>query len=123
MAVAWLLNQTVTLYRDILTPNETGGFDQDRTEIRQLRVRVSQPGATERVMARTGVGPQQGAAKLTYPVYTAPSEVVYRNDELETDQGHVYRVEAAFEPSKPNTYLRLDCIYIQRQPTNPGEAP
>lgn len=120
MSVSGLLNQTVTLYRRMLTPNGAGGFTEERVVVRQLRVRVSQPSAAERVMARTGVGPQQGAAMLAYPVYTTADEVVYRNDELEVDNGDVYRVEAAFQPSKPGTYLRMDCEYIQKQPTNPG---
>ena len=120
MSIAGLLNQTATLYRRTLTPNGSGGFTEVRDLVRQLRVRVSQPGASERVMARTGVGPQQGAAMLAYPVYTTADEVVYRNYELEVDNGDVYRVEAAVQPSKPGTYLRMDCEYIQKQPTNPG---
>jgi len=120
MSIAGLLNQTATLYRRMLTPNGSGGFTEERVLVRQLRVRVSQPTAAERVMARTGVGPQQGAAMLSYPVYTTADEVVYRNDELEMGGGDVYRVEATMQPSKPGTYLRMDCEYIQKQPTNPG---
>lgn len=120
MSVAGLLNQTATLYRTMLTPNGAGGYEEERVVVRQLRVRVSQPGASERVMARTGVGPQQGAATLSYPVYTTADEVVYRNDELEMPSGDVYRVEATMQPSKPGTYLRMDCEFIQKQPTNPG---
>lgn len=120
MSIAHLLNQTATLYRFQLMPNDTGGFTEERVEIRQVRIRVSQPTATERMMARTGVGPQQGAAVLHYPVYAAPTEVVYRNDELELDNGDIYRAEAVLGPSKPGTYLRMDCQYIQKQPTNPG---
>src|SRR5690554_1674769 len=123
MTVAGLLNQDVDLYRTMLMPNGAGGYDEERVLVRQLRVRISQPSASERVMARTGVGPQQGAAVLAYPVYTTADEVVYRNDELELPNGDIYRVEAAMQPSKPGTYLRMDCEFIQKQPTNPGVSP
>ncbi len=69
---------------------------------RPVRVRVSQPSATERTVA------DQSGAKLTHVVYADDRADVRRGDELR-QPGRTFKVLAVFEPSEPGTYLRVNC--------------
>jgi hypothetical protein len=114
MSIQHLLNRTLDHFRVETVRNSTGGLDETRVLQGQVDVRVSQPSATERVMARTQVGPQQGAAELTYPVYAEPDADIRRGDELEdAATGEGFRVKDAIHPSKADTYLRLDTEVFQ----------
>lgn len=117
-AVTPLLNRTVDQYRHETARNATGGLDETRVLVGQVEVRISQPSATERVMSRTQVGPQQGQAELTQPVYAEPDADIRRGDELEdADTGEVWRVVARVAPSKGGVYLRLDVELLQAELT------
>lgn len=112
-----LLNRNVDLYRVQTVPNGYGGFTEQRVFVKDVWIRVSQPSATELVMARTAVGPQQGGAEFRFPVYSDPDELIYRNDELvDNETGQMFRVVAVISPSAHDVYLRMDCEFIQEQP-------
>ena len=111
-----LWNRTVDHYRTETVRNATGGLDEQRIQVGVLDVRVPQPTALEWVVARSQVGPQQGQAELTQPVYCDPDEDVQRGDELEDPvSGEVFRVVAAIRPSEA-VYLRLDTQVLQAEP-------
>lgn len=106
-----------------MVSNGYGGFTEIRALVRDVWVRVSQPSATELVMARTAVGPQQGGADFRFPVYTDPDEQIFRNDELvDSETGEVYKVAAVLRPSAFDFYLRLDCTFTQEEPDEPQEG-
>ncbi|WP_017602206.1 hypothetical protein [Nocardiopsis lucentensis] len=114
MSITHLLNRALDHYRIETTRNSTGGLDETRVLVGQVEVRVPQPSATERVMARTQVGPQQGAAELTQPVYTEADSGVRRGDELQDPTtGEGFRVKDAIRPSEADDYLRLDTEVFQ----------
>ena len=122
MTVSHLLNRELDVYRTTGERTPTGGLATQRTRLGAVWARVPQPSSgtgpagSERALARTGVGPQQGGAELAHPVYTEPDEDIRRGDEL-TDQatGQVWRVVAAVAPSVEGTYLRLDCEVHQAE--------
>jgi hypothetical protein len=100
--LARLLNASAEVWREQRTPDGMGGFTMARVQVGSVRCRLSQPSATERLQ-----GAQLGST-LSHVAYLLPSADVKRGDELRTP-GHVFRVLATFEPSKPGTYLRADC--------------
>lgn len=123
MSITHLLNREVGLYRYEATRNDTGGLIEERKHLRDIWVRISQPSVTERVLARTGVGPQQGGADTPFPAYTEPDEDVQRNDELEDPAtGEVYRVKGLLRPSQDCVYLRMDCTYVQAEDVIGGDS-
>src|SRR5690606_41016858 len=75
-------NRALAHYRTETVRNDMGGLDEQRIRLGVIAARVPQPTALERVMARSQVGPQQGQAELTQPVYCDPGEDVRRGDEL-----------------------------------------
>lgn len=116
--VTHLLNRELDHYRVEKTRNPTGGQDETRQPLGTVWVRIAQPSASERAMARTGVGPQQGAAELTPPLYAEPDEDIRRGDELEDPvSGEVFRIVARVVPSVEDAYLRLDVEVTQAEPT------
>src|SRR5690606_41999498 len=96
--------------------HDMGGLDGQRSRLGVIAARVPQPTASEREMARSQVGTQQGQAELTQPVYCDPGEDVRRGDELvDETTGEVFRVVAAIRPSVA-VYLRLDTEILQAEP-------
>lgn len=107
--VAHLLNSTAEVWREQRTPDGMGGWSTTRGSVGIVRCRVSQPSATERVVA------DQNGTDLSHVVFLAPTADVRRGDELRTP-GKVFEVLATFEPSMPGTYLRADCKVRQTSP-------
>ena len=60
MSISHLLNRELDHYRTTAVRTPTGGLAEERALVGQVWARVPQPSATERIMARTQVGPQQG---------------------------------------------------------------
>ena len=107
--VARLLNKRAEVWRQGRVSDGMGGEVVGWTKAGEVRCRLSQPSATERVVAG------QLAAELTHVVYLVPSADVRRGDELRR-AGDVFEVLATFEPSEAGTYLRADCKRRQAQP-------
>ncbi|WP_413788073.1 head-tail adaptor protein [Streptomyces platensis] len=109
--VARLLNASATVWRASRTSDGMGGWDETRTQVgnKPVRARISQPSATERVVA------DQSGSTLSHVVYLLPDADVRRGDELR-QPGRVFKVLAVFEPSEPGTYLRADCEVRQAAP-------
>lgn len=102
MRIARLLNTSVEVWRDVRTPDGMGGWVTGWSKVTDLRARISQPSATERVLA------DQNGADLSHVVYLLPTVDVRRGDQLHT-AGRQFDVLSVFEPSEPGTYLRADC--------------
>jgi head-tail adaptor len=100
--IARLLNASLTVHRTVRTSDGMGGYTSVLTALGSVRARVSQPSATERVVAA------QNGADLSHVVYLLPTADVLRGDELHR-ASDVFEVLAIFQPSEPNTYLRADC--------------
>lgn len=116
MSITHLLDRELTHYRTTGVRTPSGGLSEARTAVGVVWVRVPQPSsstgpaATERVLARTQVGPQQGGAEMVHPIWVEPDEDIRRGDELADDStGEVWRVVADVYPSVDGVYLRLDC--------------
>src|SRR5690606_10235853 len=91
-----LWNRALAHYRTETVRNDMGGLDEQRIGLGVIAARLPQPTALERVVARSQVGPQQGQAELTQPVYCDAGEDVRRGDELvDETTGEVLRVVAA----------------------------
>ncbi len=121
MSISHLLNRELDHYRTTAVRTPTGGLAEERALVGQVWARVPQPSATERIMARTQVGPQQGGAELTQPVYVEPQEDIRRGDELaDAATGEVFRVKDAITPSKEGVYLRLDTEVVQAETVGEG---
>lgn len=103
-----LLNRRIEVWRPVRVDDGMGGWEETWTQVGTVRTRVSQPSATERVVA------DQSQARLTHVVYLEAAADVRRGDELR-DGTRVFTVLATFEPSVSGTYLRADCE--ARQPT------
>jgi len=106
------LNRTLAVWRPVTDDDGAGGQTVTMTDIGDVRARVSQPSAAERVAA------MQAGAELLMPVYLAPDADVSRGDELRGD-GEVYRVKATVRPSEVE-YLRADCELVQVEPESEG---
>jgi head-tail adaptor len=100
--VGHLLNASLTVHRTVRTSDGMGGYTSVLTALGSVRARVSQPSATERVVAA------QNGADLSHVVYLAPSADVKRGDELHR-ASDVFEVLATYQPSVSGTYLRVDC--------------
>jgi SPP1 family predicted phage head-tail adaptor len=104
------LPRAFEVWRPDLVDDGAGGQDVEMVEVGQVRGRVSQPTAAERVVA------MQAGAEHTAAVYLAPSADVRRGDELRGG-GETFRVKATIVPSEP-VYLRADCERIESEPPN-----
>lgn len=100
--LARLLNSSVTVWREVRVSDGMGGWNTSRVAAGEPRARVSQPTATERVIA------SQNGADLSHVVYFHSTADVRRGDELHRGS-EVFDVLATFEPSAANTYLRANC--------------
>ncbi|GLH94904.1 phage head closure protein [Phytohabitans aurantiacus] len=104
------LPRAFEVWRPELVDDGAGGQDVEYVEVGQVRGRVSQPTAAERVVA------MQAGAEHTAAVYLHPSADVRRGDELRGD-GDTFRIKATITPSEP-VYLRADCERIESEPPN-----
>ena len=116
MGITHQLDRELTVYRTTATPNSTGGLVETCAPVGQVWAMVPQPSsatgpaATERALARTGVGPQQGMAEMALPIFVEPDDDVRRSDYLnDSDTDEWWRVTAQVRPSRDGVYLRLDC--------------
>lgn len=106
--VSHLLNASAEVWRAARTSNGMGGSTTTWGSTGTVRCRLSQPSATERVIAA------QNGAELSHVVHLADTADVRRGDELR--QGaRVFEVLAVYEPSVPGTYLRADCKLRQEE--------
>ncbi|MGW4030750.1 head-tail adaptor protein [Streptomyces sp. NPDC004838] len=106
MSVGHRLNRLLEVWRPETSPDGYGG--QTVTYVRQpvdVRGKVDQPSASERMVA------QQGRAEHTHDVYLLPGADVLRGDELR-GRGQVLRVLAVVEPSSTR-YRKAHCTLIQ----------
>jgi len=95
------LNRTLAVWRSELTEDGQGGQTETPGQVAEVRAKVNQPSAAERVeAARSG-------ADLTYVLHLLPGANVRRNDELRGG-GEVFRVKATVAPSVA-AYLRAEC--------------
>lgn len=103
-----LLNRRLDLYRRVSTDSGSGGLIDTWVNQGEVPCRVSQPSASERMLAH-----QSGAAH-THAIYLSASADVARADRLrDEDTGETWRVMATVYPSVAGTYLRADAELIQ----------
>ncbi|MEV6471601.1 phage head closure protein [Streptomyces sp. NPDC051657] len=107
MSIARWLNRTLEVWRETTSPDGAGGQTSLWVQAGEVRAKVDQPSAADRMLA------QQAGSKHTHTVYLLPSADVQRGDQLRGD-GQTLTVHAALQPSGPR-YLRADCELIQRQ--------
>lgn len=100
--VARMLNASAEVWREGRVPDGMGGSPTGFAKLGDVRCRLSQPSATERVVAA------QNGADLSHIVYLPTTADVQRGDELR-QPGRAFKVLATYEPSEPGTYLRADC--------------
>lgn len=100
------LNRTLQVWREITAPDGAGGQISTWVLQGEVRAKVDQPSATDRMLA------QQTGSKHTHSVYLLPSADVQRGDQLR-GAGQTFTVHAALQPSGPR-YTRADCELIQR---------
>ncbi|MFC8276255.1 phage head closure protein [Streptomyces sp. NPDC057271] len=107
MSVGRWLNRTLEVWREAFTDDGYGG--QESTWVRQSDVRgkVDQPSASDRILA------QQASAEHTHDVFLLPTADVERGDELRGG-GQVLKVTFVVEPSSTR-YRKAECKLIQRQ--------
>lgn len=95
------LNRTLEVWRVTLAEDGQGGASETWAQAGEVRAKVNEPSAAERVEAmRSGVD-------LQFGIHLLPDADVRRGDELR-DGGEVYRVKWTVQPSTA-TYLRAQC--------------
>ncbi|PJN31308.1 head-tail adaptor protein [Streptomyces sp. CB02613] len=107
MSIARWLNRTLEVWRETTEPDGAGGQASVWSHVGEVRAKVDQPAAADRMLA------QQSGSKHTHTVYLADGSDVHRRDELRGD-GQTFTVHATLQPSGPR-YLRADCELVQRQ--------
>lgn len=108
MSIDHLLNRRMSLHRRVSTDSGSGGLIDTWVNQGTVACRVSQPSATERMLAH------QSGAVHTHAVYLAASADVRRGDRLrDAATGETWRVMATVYPSVAGTYLRADAELIQ----------
>jgi len=110
--IGHLLNRTVHLWREERTETGSGGWIVDWVPKGARKARLSQPSASERIVA------EQAGASLDARFYFADGTDVHRGDRL-YDGAAVYRVAAVVVPSEPGVYRRADCEHIQTEGGRP----
>lgn len=105
-----LLNRRLDVYRRQSAPDGSGGESSVRAKVATVRARVSQPRASERILA------EQAGARFDHYVYLSPRADVRRGDQLrdagaDPDSSPYFDVEAVVEPSDPR-YRRAQCERI-----------
>ncbi|MCY0919608.1 MULTISPECIES: phage head closure protein [unclassified Streptomyces] len=101
------LNRTLQVWRPSTAPDGLGGQIVTRQQRDDVRAKVDQPSASERLLAA------QAGSEHTHTVYLAPSADVARGDHLH-GRGQVLRVLAVIEPSSTR-YRRAECELVQSE--------
>ncbi|GAA2790059.1 phage head closure protein [Streptomyces showdoensis] len=102
------LNRTLEVWRPVTADDGYGGQGTTLVHQADVRAKVDQPGASERMLA------QQASAEHTHDVYLLPDADVQRGDELR-GRGQRLRVKQVVEPSATR-YSRAECQLIQQEP-------
>jgi head-tail adaptor len=105
MSLAKMLNSSVDVWRISAVPDGAGGETTTLVQVGTSRAMVSQPSATERMLA------DQGQSKHSHTVHLPPGTDVRRGDELRRGE-QSFRVLSVFEPSRP-VYVRADVELYQ----------
>jgi head-tail adaptor len=105
MGLNRLLNSSVTIWRVLTAPDGAGGEVTSLSQVGESRAMISQPSASERMLA------DQGQSLHSHNVHLPPTANVRRGDELRNG-AQSFRVLAVFTPSRP-IYLRADVELIQ----------
>lgn len=108
--ISHLLNRELQLWR-VQSESDGSGGQVDTWVHQDTRARrVSQPGASERLLA------EQAGAALDAQIYGAADDGMRRGDELrDASTGEVWRVTGTVGPSVPGVYRRADCELIQAE--------
>jgi len=108
------LNRTLELYRRVEEPDGMGGAVSTWVKVGDLRCKVDQPSASERMVAA------QSQSNHSHNVYTYPDADVQRGDEFRDGDGLALRVIAVVQPSTP-IYNKCLCERAQyEQPLQGG---
>lgn len=105
MSLARMMNSDVTVWRLTATPDGAGGEATSVAQVGSSRALISQPSASDRMLAN------QGQSSHSHTVHLPPRSDVRRNDELRRGAQR-FRVLAVFSPSAP-IYVRADVELIQ----------
>ncbi|MDX2623850.1 phage head closure protein [Streptomyces sp. WI03-5b] len=106
MSVGRWLNRTLQVWRQTTTPDGAGGQVSTWVMQGEVRAKVDQPSAADRMLA------QQAGSNHTHSVYLLATADVQRGDQLRA-AGQTLTVHAALQPSGPR-YTRADCELTQR---------
>ncbi|MFE3123916.1 phage head closure protein [Streptomyces hydrogenans] len=101
------LNRTLEVWRTVRTPDGGGGWETALVRQADVRAKVDQPSASERLLA------QQSGSEHTHSAYLLPDADVRRGDELRGD-GQAFRVRWVIEPSAP-VYRKAECTLIEKE--------
>jgi head-tail adaptor len=114
VTVAHLLNRTLTVWREVVTDDGSGGQDVTRSNVGTVSAKVDQPTAKERDEA------QQWGAEHSHSIFMLVDADVHRGDELRGG-GQVFRVLATVKPSS-NTYLKAPASELIQPETTTTES-
>jgi head-tail adaptor len=105
VSLARLMNASVSVWRMSSVPDGAGGETTSLAQVATSRALISQPSASERMLA------DQGQSQHSHTIHTPPGTDVRRGDELRHGS-QVFRVLSVFEPSRP-IYVRADVELTQ----------
>ncbi|WP_432063350.1 phage head closure protein [Streptomyces sp. S1] len=100
------LNRTLEVWRPVTADDGYGGQDTTFVHQGEVRAKVDQPSASDRLLA------QQAGAEHTHDVYLLPTADVVRGDELRGG-GQVLDVRFVVEPSSTR-YRKAECRLTER---------
>lgn len=122
MAIAHLLNRTLEVWRTVREPDGAGGWTQTQVFSHDLDMRVSRASVSEKVLARTDVGPMQGEAELTHILYADDGADLLRGDDVHDPENPAdwYRIMGVQRSTNPETYVRAEAKLDQVEPTIDG---
>ncbi|MFD0344011.1 phage head closure protein [Streptomyces sp. NPDC127117] len=107
MDITHFLNRRLAVWRTVTTDDGYGGQETTHQQTGEVRAKVDQPSASERMLA------QQAGSPHTHTVYLQPSADVRRGDELRGD-GQALRVISVVQPSAP-LYRRAECELTEQE--------
>ncbi|MFD4320112.1 phage head closure protein [Streptomyces sp. NPDC058548] len=107
MSIGRRLNRTLEVWRETFTDDGYGGQESTWVRAGEVRGKVDQPSASDRMLA------QQAGAEHTHDVFLLPTADVARGDELRGG-GQVLDVRFVVEPSSTR-YRKAECRLIERQ--------
>ncbi|WP_228181988.1 head-tail adaptor protein [Streptomyces anulatus] len=106
MDITHLLNRVLEVWRTTTVPDGAGGEETAQVRLADVRAKVDQPSASDRLLAA------QAGSDHTHTVYLEPTAGVARGDELRGGE-QVFRVLSVVQPSEP-VYSKADCELTQR---------